>query len=536
MSGNENTPLIGSGSLNRRSRIRADPQINSEKFWQTKIFRQALITAILVIGIFSLLAFFPHRVSLARETHVSNVFKHMENINDLTKHYPRRSRSVVNGYNASAEYIRLQLATHTDFEIEIQHFPIQLYVDITEPKFTVSVTNSIGEIYEKSFVFGTEFASLFDSGSATLDIVSLSLVRGGCDVKDFNWIEPESVVLINREGQCSYRVKIKNAIEAQVSGIILFSPATLGEPILGRCVGCFKTSTIGLGVSQIVGLELLELLASSNDVKVTLSADTGYKEVITSNVLATTSEGQDNKIIVVGSHLDSVPQGPGMNDDASGASTTLEIALTLYRSGLSKRVVNKVRFAFWAAEELGLLGSLAYVRELAKSKPDELKKIILNLNDDMLASPNFARLVYNGRAAEPPIDQRLNGPSGVIQDVFEGWLDYKGLTHEITPFNGRSDYGGFLEYGIPAGGLFTGAEEIKTPAQVAKFGGIAGVAFDPCYHQACDDLSNVSGPGKTVLAEMASALAYTVQRFAFEKEIKELLAGERPIGNPALWD
>ncbi|KAJ3119468.1 Leucyl aminopeptidase yscIV [Nowakowskiella sp. JEL0407] len=452
-------------------------------------------------------------------------------VNEKKTDFPRRSRSVVNGYNASAEYICSQLSQHTDYEIQVHHFPIQLFIDVKPPTLSVTFGSE-----SKTFAAGPDFGTLSDSGTSQIKNSKLVLIRGGCDIGDYKSAEGV-VVLINREaGKCSYRVKIAKAVESKVSGVILFSSVTPGEPILGRCVGCFNSSVVGFGASQSLGLELLELLASNENVSVSLSASTGYKEVITSNVLATTPNGRDDKIIVAGSHLDSVPQGPGMNDDGSGASTTLEIALTLYRTGLSKKVVNKIRFAFWAAEELGLLGSFAYVRDLAKNHPEELKKIVLNLNDDMLASPNFARLVYNGRAAEPPIDPKLNGPSGVIQDVFEGWLDYKGLAHETTPFDGRSDYGGFLEYGIPAGGLFTGAEVLKTPEQVLKFGGIAGVAYDPCYHQACDDLTNVSGPGKVVLGELASTLAYAIQRFGFEADIDALLAGKKPIGNPKSWD
>jgi Zn-dependent M28 family amino/carboxypeptidase len=69
----------------------------------------------------------------------------------------------------------------------------------------------------------------------------------------------------------------------------------------------------------------------------------------------------------------------------------------------------------------------------------------------------------------------------------------------------------FVAAGIPAGGLFTGAKDIKTAAQAAKWGGTAGIAFDPCYHQACDTFANVN---EVALDEMTEAVAHAVLTFA----------------------
>ena len=63
----------------------------------------------------------------------------------------------------------------------------------------------------------------------------------------------------------------------------------------------------------------------------------------------------------------------------------------------------------------------------------------------------------------------------------------KGIETEGTDFDGRSDYGAFIAVAIPSGGLFTGAEVPKTEEQAAKWGGEAGVPFDPCYHAECDN-------------------------------------------------
>jgi Zn-dependent M28 family amino/carboxypeptidase len=193
----------------------------------------------------------------------------------------------------------------------------------------------------------------------------------------------------------------------------------------------------------------------------------------------------------------------------------LEIALQMARFNHP----NRVRFAWWGAEELNLLGSAAYVNSLTNAQKDA---IALNLNFDMVGSPNFVRFVYDGdNSAFPPVPGSVQtGPpgSGTIEETFTDYFTSQGLASEPTPFNGRSDYGPFITTtspahpnGIPAGGLFTGAEGIKTAAQAAVYGGTAGVAYDPCYHQACDTYANNSDTG---LDQMSDAAAHAVITFA----------------------
>lgn len=199
----------------------------------------------------------------------------------------------------------------------------------------------------------------------------------------------------------------------------------------------------------------------------------------TLNVIADSPRGKTDNVIVVGAHLDSVLEGPGINDNGSGSGTILEIAEQMAELKYTKRgkLQRSVRFAFWGAEENGLLGSEHYVENL----PDrQLERIYANLNFDMVGSPNYVRFVYDGDGTAGPA-----GPPGSaqIEQVFTDYFEDQGLSSEPTPFNGRSDYGPFIAVGIPAGGLFSGAEGIKTPEQAAEYGGTAGVAYDPCYHQ-----------------------------------------------------
>jgi Zn-dependent M28 family amino/carboxypeptidase len=202
---------------------------------------------------------------------------------------------------------------------------------------------------------------------------------------------------------------------------------------------------------------------------------------------------------MAGAHLDSVPAGPGIHDNGSGSAALLELALQIADLGVEPR--NKIRFAWWGAEEAGLVGSQVYVDSLTKS---EAKDIELYLNFDMIGSPNYARFVYDGDGSAFGI----KGPtgSGAIEGVFEDFFASQGLASEPTAFDGRSDYDAFITAGIPAGGLFTGAEDNKTADQVALYGGVAtfdgeAVAYDPCYHQPCDSLDPVADGADAALYE-----------------------------------
>ena len=208
-------------------------------------------------------------------------------------------------------------------------------------------------------------------------------------------------------------------------------------------------------------------------------------------MIAETRGGNPNKVIVVGAHLDSVGPGPGINDNGSGSSALVEFARQL--RGVYPK--NKIRFIWFSAEESGLLGSEAYIASLP---PSERSKIAAMLNFDMIGSPNFVNFVYDGDLSDsPPISDADFAPaarpfSATIEKIFLDYYRSRRIANLPTEFDGRSDYGPFIAAGIPAGGLFTGAEGIKTPEQAAVFGGTAGEQYDGCYHLGCDDFFNLS--------------------------------------------
>ena len=193
------------------------------------------------------------------------------------------------------------------------------------------------------------------------------------------------------------------------------------------------------------------------------------------NLIADLPGGDADHVVMTGAHLDSIAAGPGINDNGTGSAAVLEAALAYAASGQTPR--NKVRFAFWGAEEQGLLGSNHYMRTLSTAEKDRIE---VYLNFDMLGSVNPGYFVYDDNAA-----------GDAVRDQITAYYDSKSIPWEYIDVQGRSDHASFRSYGIPTAGIFSGAEGTKTSAQASKWGGQAGQAYDPCYHRACDTMSNV---------------------------------------------
>jgi hypothetical protein len=241
------------------------------------------------------------------------------------------------------------------------------------------------------------------------------------------------------------------------------------------------------------------------------------------NVHADSKTGAQARMVQAGAHLDSVVPGPGINDNGSGSAALLEVAEQM----ANVRTANRVRYSWWGAEELGLLGSEHYIDDLAENHPSKLRKIQLYLNFDMVGSPNYALFVYDGDNSAFPVGPgAAEGPEGSaqIEKAFHDYFESQGLPSAETPFSGRSDYGPFIAQGIPAGGLFTGAEGVKTASQAALFGGTAGEAYDPCYHQACDTIDNVS---EAAIDANSDAIAHVLHTYAMDlSSLREPVQGQ----------
>ncbi len=427
------------------------------------------------------------------------------------------------GHDESAEYVAEQ-AEAAGLDVSFQEFEYEYALgDISVPVLDVIG----GKSYEPGLFgafFGGEFGSQAFSPSgdvtgplwaADLKLPSTGGSTSGCQASDYDGMPDGAVVLVQR-GTCALIDKWLIA-QAEGAGAIIFfdegnTPARSGVLYL-NVDGVATVPTLTGPFSTLVDLAggvTQGLVGKTVRVKV----DWFFGNLTTRNVIAETRTGDPENTIVVGAHLDSVSFGPGINDNGSGSGGILEIAEQLEKTKLR----NQIRFMWFSAEESGLLGSTYYVEHLTD---EERADIAAMLNFDMIASPNFVRFVYDGDLSdtvdpgEDDLAPAARPGSAAIEDVFLDYFGSRGLATDPTDFDGRSDYGPFIAAGIPAGGLFTGAEEIKTAEQAAIYGGAAGVAFDPCYHAACDTLDNLNMTG---LEQMADAAAHATLTLGMNTE------------------
>jgi Zn-dependent M28 family amino/carboxypeptidase len=414
------------------------------------------------------------------------------------------------GFDASVAYVKSKLEA-AGYNVTVQPFEFPFFQELTPATFNQTAPGAV------EYVYDTDFATMdyAASGNVTALVQQVNdnvfpptatpSSTAGCEAADFAGFDPGSIALIQR-GSCPFAQKVTNAAAAGAVAAIIFNEGNPGDP--ERTDLFFGTLGAPATIPAIsVSFALGNTLASTAGLQVRIVTNTVSENRSTANVIADTPGGRGDRVVVVGAHLDSVPGGAGINDNGSGTAGILEIALQM--ANLKIKPVNKVRFAFWGAEEAGLLGSTHYVSLLNKK---QIKRIALNLNFDMIGSPNFGRFVYDGDGS----DTGTAGPNGSanIETVFNSYFAKQKLSVKATAFDGRSDYGPFIDAGIPAGGLFTGAEDIKTAEEVELFGGTAGVAFDPCYHQACDTYANNNDEG---LDQMSDAAADAVLQFAMTR-------------------
>jgi Zn-dependent M28 family amino/carboxypeptidase len=446
--------------------------------------------------------------ALRKAVGFTGIMKHENELQRIANENDGTRASGTPGYDASVQYVAKKLRAAG--------------ISVTEQKFTFPFFQETGpSTFERltptarAYTRGTEYEVMEYSGSGdvtgqvvpTNDIVippgaEASTSNSGCEASDFPAATSGKVALIQR-GTCTFGEKVQNAEAAGAVAAIIFNEGQPGRTdVIDGTLGA-PADIPAIDTTFAIGQELYEL-ARAGGTSVHIVTNTISEPRDTTNVIADYPGGRTDRTVVVGAHLDSVLEGPGINDNGSGAAGILEIALQMKK--LDIKPTNHVRFIFWGAEESGLLGSEYYVSHLNAS---QRKDIALDLNFDMIASPNFVRFVYDGDGS----DTELSGPngSGTIEKVFTDYFSSQGLATEPTEFNGRSDYGPFIEAGIPAGGLFSGAEGIKTADEAAIYGGTSGAPYDACYHQACDDINNLN---RTSMDQLADGAAHATLTFA----------------------
>jgi Zn-dependent M28 family amino/carboxypeptidase len=306
-------------------------------------------------------------------------------------------------------------------------------------------------------------------------------------------------IAVIKRGGCSFTQKQQVAADQGALAALVYN--TLGGPGRGLLAGGPAASRIPTG---LITVEEGDRLVALNGTTTTVDIRTHTVPSVTHNLVAQTRTGRPDNVILSGAQLDSEDDVPGLNDNGTGAAAQLELALQL---GGSPEINNAVRFVFWGGEWTQS-GSRAYLDSLDFEAQLD---IAMYLHFDMLGSTNGGYFVYDGDNS----DRVDPGPhpfgSAQIEKSFVDYLTGRGIATEGTNYDANSDHPGFTALGIPSGGLYTGSFVGKTAAQATKWGGTAGLGFDPCHQRACDNLGNVNRPQ---LDRMADAMANTVGSYA----------------------
>ncbi|QMW66122.1 M28 family peptidase [Mumia sp. ZJ1417] len=451
---------------------------------------------------------------LRKAVTVNGILKHARALQVIANQNEGTRASGLPGYEASVDYVAKQLR-RSGYSVTKQAFTFSFFRSLSDPtlsQVSPTPTDYTTDIFDYSGggdVTGVVVPATNNVVPATPEPSSTA----GCAAGDFTAAPAEPSVALVQRGGCDFADKVDNAVAAGYDAVIIFNEGNPGrtELSIGTLGDPKSVPVVGLSYDDAVAL-LGQVAAGPVTVNVSTEVETDPNRT-TWNVIADLPAKNLKKIknkdqvVVVGAHLDSVAAGAGINDNGSGTAGILTIAQEMSKLKLTKKLARPVRFAFWGAEEANLLGSEHYVASLTDQ---QRSKIYANLNFDMIGSPNYVRFVYDGDGSDGgPV-----GPPGsdVIETVFTDYFDSKGLASDPTAFDGRSDYGPFIAAGIPAGGLFSGAEGIKTEEQAAVYGGTAGEPYDPCYHQACDDITNLSVKSLNELGDAAAHATLTLTK------------------------
>ena len=411
------------------------------------------------------------------------------------------------GFTASADYVAGQLQ-EAGYIVTRQPFDFPFFEEIDSSFAQIAPVPT-------TYVDGTDYDLMEYSGAgvAQADVVPVDInltppraSTSGCEATDFLSGGTSTVtgkIALLQRGTCGFGVKVANAEAAGAIGAVVFNQGN-GDPVANVDRYELFAGTLGapVGIPAVsVSYATGAAFANTPGLVLRITADTISEIRSTENVLAQTRNGRTDNVVMAGGHLDSVPEGPGINDNGTGSAALLEVALQMAKV----KPNNAVRFAWWGAEEAGLQGSNYYVNNLSD---EELADIALYLNFDMIGSPNYFFGIYDGddsSGAAAANNVVIPDGSAEIEVVFQKFYADQGLPSEDSDFSGRSDYQAFILNDIPAGGLFTGAEERKTAAQQARYGGVTGAAFDPCYHQPCDSLTPVADGADATLYQQLDA-------------------------------
>jgi Zn-dependent M28 family amino/carboxypeptidase len=433
----------------------------------------------------------------------NGAFRHLQALQDIATANGGNRATGTPGYDRSADYVAKKLK-EAGYVVRFEEFDFPVF-DERQPPVLVTIhadgrheTAAKADIRTLSYPGSSDVTARVRGVGLRLSTSPPQSSNSGCEPDHFKNFERGAIALMRR-GSCTFQVKVDNAIAAGAAGAVIMNEGIDGR--VDRPSGRLRKAVAipVIGVSYELGRSLDLAARTGGGAQVRLAVDAVMGRRVSHNVLAHTPSDSDGQLIVVGAHLDSVAEGPGINDNGSGTAAVLEAALQFARN-VPEAVRKRVRFGFWGAEELSLEGSSHHVASLSEQ---QRRNIVLYINFDMVASPNYGRFIRGPEGAG-------DAPGAAAQREFAAYFREHNLPVDNRGGGGRvgsDDDASFFRKGIPTLSFDTGAGNTKREAQAKLFGGTAGRPYDPCYHQACDTIENIN---REALEQNTRALLHTI--------------------------
>lgn len=436
-------------------------------------------------------------------------------LSDIAKEDPVNGR--VSGGPAffkAANFIK-DTMTNLGYNVIIQSFtyPTILYASIP--------TLTLISPFTKDYIPSQDFAYGINNTPTPIGGIEAEVVLPtgtGCLLSDYANVAGKIVLLRPTLGPTDCTLPARTLLAQSQGAVAVLYQANLAAS------GAFALP--GLNVSIDTFNELSNLINTNQHPVIKMVSISETRDREQWNVIAESPYGDPTKQIIFGSHLDTV-LNQGSNDNTSGCSTWLELA-SHFKQRCSK---NQVIFAFWGAEEYGIIGSSFYVQ--SRIDDGTFQDIALYSNIDMSASNNYYR---NMATLIPPLPNLPNfqfqNAESVTRTVALANLAFDYLSNRNLPvnlgFTSGTDIIPFFTSENPrpfVDAFHSGISTPKTPVQEQIYGGRAGVGYDTCYHLLCDTLEHVTTPtlnsqgisngsGTVTFLQAAQDNAYLLETFS----------------------
>ncbi|CAF4298595.1 unnamed protein product [Rotaria sp. Silwood2] len=483
--------------------------------------------------------------SLVEAIRISDAMKHLSEFYRIAV-MENGTRSInTRGFNRTLDYITDYLSTNTNYHINKTYFHVKTFQLVNNPILFTSINGIITNRTYSTDLSKTEFFYVEYSTAINLtDFITLTVIPNfGC--LDEDWISanpsPTDRIVLVKRGICDFIQKAVLATKYHAKSLLLYNDGRSSSRNDPLAISLSQANEIpALSLSFNLGLELINALENpTTNTSVRIIIDVFDKPPFpVGNICADTPTGDVTQTIVIGSHSDSVPVGPGINDNGSGSAANIVLAVALFQTSIYTKSKYRIRFCWWGAEEVGLFGSDFYVKQAKTSTiiGERIIDNIVNLNFDMLGSSNYVFGIYDGQTITKVIHANAIPGSSKVTSLFRDWFNSQKLPWDNTTLGSGSDYASFLAAGVAVGGLTSGANGIKTREQCDRYASFLGhdpycipnIAQDPCYHKSCDTIWNLN---VFAYEKMIQAAAHVIESLARMDNLKEWLYPTKEIEN-----